>query len=234
MTRERFISSATSVVIEAMEDRGVSRSELAERMGRSKGFVSQILSGDRNMTLGTLAEIGRALGVGFTIGVHEPAPASPVPGGDEVWRCPGCGTEYVRDVGECGQLQPWNCTERVVSMATWRAALAVARAADADGCFEDLDAAREARDRSGVDNYADEVRLSRCDTLLVHDCAERGCPTRDYVAVELLTSDEAVKAAAAVVMRMEGRRAPTDTATAALEAVAARLSSTTKETPDAG
>ncbi len=29
------------------------------------------------------------------------------------WRCPGCGTEYTRDVGECGQRQPSDCRERV-------------------------------------------------------------------------------------------------------------------------
>lgn len=25
------------------------------------------------------------------------------------WRCPRCGTEYIRDVGRCGQLQPFDC-----------------------------------------------------------------------------------------------------------------------------
>ena len=31
--------------------------------------------------------------------------------GDDIagWRCPVCGTEYTQDVGECGQLQPFDC-----------------------------------------------------------------------------------------------------------------------------
>ncbi len=45
-----------------MGEADVTRAELARRMGRTRGFVTHLLSGDRNLTLGTLAEIAEALG----------------------------------------------------------------------------------------------------------------------------------------------------------------------------
>lgn len=44
-----------------LSDRGMKRSELAEGMGKSKAFVSQILNGSRNLTINTLAECLAAL-----------------------------------------------------------------------------------------------------------------------------------------------------------------------------
>jgi hypothetical protein len=40
----------------------------------------------------------------------------PDPTLEATYRCPGCGTEYTRDVGECGQRKPYECRERVVRM----------------------------------------------------------------------------------------------------------------------
>lgn len=45
-----------------MREQGVNRVTLADRIGRTKGFVSQVLSGSRNMTLVTLADLLSALG----------------------------------------------------------------------------------------------------------------------------------------------------------------------------
>ncbi|MEO5372486.1 MAG: helix-turn-helix transcriptional regulator [Magnetococcus sp. DMHC-1] len=44
-----------------MEEKGISKAQLAERLGKSRSFVSQVLNGHRNMTLETLAEISYAL-----------------------------------------------------------------------------------------------------------------------------------------------------------------------------
>lgn len=54
--------SATEAVVRAMEDAHISRVELADRIGKSKSFVSQVLSGSRNMTLKTLADLLWACG----------------------------------------------------------------------------------------------------------------------------------------------------------------------------
>jgi transcriptional regulator with XRE-family HTH domain len=47
---------AAQAVVEAMEAAHLSRAELAKRIGKSKGFVSQVLSGSRNMTMRTLGD----------------------------------------------------------------------------------------------------------------------------------------------------------------------------------
>ena len=39
----------------------MTRAELARRMGRTPGFVSQVLGGGRNLTLRTIADIAAAL-----------------------------------------------------------------------------------------------------------------------------------------------------------------------------
>ncbi len=59
--QETLIFEATELLSELIEDGGMSRKELAERLERSKGFVTQILAGDRNMTLRTLADFAFAL-----------------------------------------------------------------------------------------------------------------------------------------------------------------------------
>lgn len=56
-----FIMDVTESICEILEKEGISRQQLAGRIGRSKGFVSQVLNGARNMTLATLAEIAHAL-----------------------------------------------------------------------------------------------------------------------------------------------------------------------------
>ncbi len=65
--QEKLIFDLTEELCRYMEENGVTRSELAERMGRTRGFVSQILNGGRNFTLRTLADVIRALGPELTI-----------------------------------------------------------------------------------------------------------------------------------------------------------------------
>ncbi len=59
---ERLILETTETILRLMEKEGITRAELARRIGKSKGHISQLLNGDRNMTLRTLAEISYALG----------------------------------------------------------------------------------------------------------------------------------------------------------------------------
>jgi len=73
---ERLILDATELIVGLMERQGLSRTELAERIGKSKGHISQLLNGERNMTLRTLAEITHALG--HRIGLEPAALASQV------------------------------------------------------------------------------------------------------------------------------------------------------------
>ena len=58
---ERLMLETTEMILHVMEQQGVTRAELATLLGRTRGHVSQVLNGDRNMTLRTLAEILHAL-----------------------------------------------------------------------------------------------------------------------------------------------------------------------------
>ena len=57
-----LIMDVTEAFCEILETEGLTRQNLAEKMGRTRGFISQVLNGDRNMTLGTLAEMAYRLG----------------------------------------------------------------------------------------------------------------------------------------------------------------------------
>jgi len=52
----------TEMVCGLMEEKGVSRSELAERLGTSLSSITQILDGSRNITMRTASDLVVALG----------------------------------------------------------------------------------------------------------------------------------------------------------------------------
>ena len=55
--QERCIVAITEAIGEAMERAGVNRTQLAERLGVTKGHVSNLLSGAHNMTLRSLGDL---------------------------------------------------------------------------------------------------------------------------------------------------------------------------------
>lgn len=65
LEQELFILDVTEMIVELMNASGVTRSELAHRLGTTKGHVTQILSGKRNLTLRTLSDVFLALGHRF-------------------------------------------------------------------------------------------------------------------------------------------------------------------------
>ncbi len=71
VAQELLITEVTEEIWKAMEEAGVTKAELANRMGATKGYVSQVLSGSRNMTLRTLADICFALGNKPTISLKN-------------------------------------------------------------------------------------------------------------------------------------------------------------------
>lgn len=58
---ERLILETTLALVDAMQLQGITKTELARRLGKSKGFVTQVLAGGRNLTLRTIADIVDAL-----------------------------------------------------------------------------------------------------------------------------------------------------------------------------
>jgi transcriptional regulator with XRE-family HTH domain len=62
LRQEELILEITEALIEALENEGISKTDLASKLGKSKGFVSQILAGGRNLTLRTIADVADSLG----------------------------------------------------------------------------------------------------------------------------------------------------------------------------
>ena len=68
ITRPRRLNlEVTETICELLEKEKISRKELADRLGKSKGFVSQLLNGGRNLTLRTVADILHVLGYKVTL-----------------------------------------------------------------------------------------------------------------------------------------------------------------------
>lgn len=63
LRQEELILEVTEALTRALDDSGLRKVDLAERLGKSKGFVSQLLSGGRNLTLRTVSDVALALGL---------------------------------------------------------------------------------------------------------------------------------------------------------------------------
>jgi transcriptional regulator with XRE-family HTH domain len=66
--QERLILEVTELIERLMKEQGVSKLQFAERLGKTKGYITQLLDGQTNMTLRTISDVmfalGRSLGVG--------------------------------------------------------------------------------------------------------------------------------------------------------------------------
>ena len=59
--QEKLLVDATELLASVMEKKNMSRAELARAIGKSKAFVTQVLRGNQNMTLRTLADLFGAM-----------------------------------------------------------------------------------------------------------------------------------------------------------------------------
>ena len=59
---EGLVTDAAELVARLMAEAGVNKAELARRLGTSRARVTQLLGGETNMTVRTLAELAFALG----------------------------------------------------------------------------------------------------------------------------------------------------------------------------
>jgi plasmid maintenance system antidote protein VapI len=67
-----LVTQLTNEVTWHMRERGLTRADLAARMGVSPGRVSQILGGGENLTLRTLAALAAALDARFDFELSSP------------------------------------------------------------------------------------------------------------------------------------------------------------------
>lgn len=61
--QEEFILDATELIWDAMNARSMTKADLAKELGCTPPHVTQLLSGSRNMTLRTFADIAYVLGI---------------------------------------------------------------------------------------------------------------------------------------------------------------------------
>lgn len=78
--QERLILEVTELIERLMKQQGVSKAQLAEKLGTTKGYITQLLDGRTNMTLRTISDVMVALGRSLCVG-DGPLSASsdPVP-----------------------------------------------------------------------------------------------------------------------------------------------------------
>ena len=66
---EGAILDFTEALYAAMEEQGVTRAELARRLGTSQAYVTRVLSGQANFTLKTMSKLALALGMQLEVGL---------------------------------------------------------------------------------------------------------------------------------------------------------------------
>jgi antitoxin component HigA of HigAB toxin-antitoxin module len=72
----RLITQLTNEITVHLREQGLTRAELASRMGVSPGRISQVLSGGENLTLRTLAALSTALDAQFDVQLSSRKPAT--------------------------------------------------------------------------------------------------------------------------------------------------------------
>jgi len=66
--QESLLLEATELICAIMEKNNISKADLARKMGKSKAYVTQCLSGEQNLTLRTLADFFTALNYQIQMG----------------------------------------------------------------------------------------------------------------------------------------------------------------------
>jgi transcriptional regulator with XRE-family HTH domain len=72
----RLVTQLTNEITVYLREHGLTRAELAGRMGVSPGRISQVLSGGENLTLRTLAALSTALDAQFDVQLISGKPVS--------------------------------------------------------------------------------------------------------------------------------------------------------------
>ena len=65
--QKRVILDVAILIRRLLKEQGLSKSDLAGRLGRSKAFITQLLDGRANMTLRTISDVLCVLGHSLTV-----------------------------------------------------------------------------------------------------------------------------------------------------------------------
>jgi transcriptional regulator with XRE-family HTH domain len=58
-------------ILKAMEKQGITKSDLAKRLNKSRQYVTKVLNEKANFTIETIAEVACALGTGVSLRLHS-------------------------------------------------------------------------------------------------------------------------------------------------------------------
>lgn len=62
LERESLALAATELICKLMEEHNISKADLAGKLNKSRAFITQVLSGNRNLTLHTFSDLAFQLG----------------------------------------------------------------------------------------------------------------------------------------------------------------------------
>jgi transcriptional regulator with XRE-family HTH domain len=68
---EDAILKFTMRLHELMQEQGISKTELAKRLGVSQPYVTRVLKGGDNLTVGTMVKLARAVGASLQISLQD-------------------------------------------------------------------------------------------------------------------------------------------------------------------
>lgn len=69
--QEWLILQVTEHIADLMNKKGITKKQLADKLGRSKGYITQLLDGRTNMTLRTISDVMWALDSSLTVNTSE-------------------------------------------------------------------------------------------------------------------------------------------------------------------
>lgn len=73
---EGVLIELTDLIVEEMKKQGISRSDLARKMGKKPSFITRVLRGNENLTFSTAVQIGLALGLKLSVGFKPMNPSA--------------------------------------------------------------------------------------------------------------------------------------------------------------
>ncbi len=73
---EGTILDFTEALFDAMDRQGISRAELARRLGTSQAYVTRVLRGNANFTLKTMSKLALALEMELEVGLRPATKSS--------------------------------------------------------------------------------------------------------------------------------------------------------------
>lgn len=83
--REKLTHHVSERILAALERKNITMVEIAKRLNKHKSFISQVLKGNRNMTLGTIADICEAADLEVEFEVRNKSYFSQVKKEELIW-----------------------------------------------------------------------------------------------------------------------------------------------------